>query len=288
MNYYERHLGDYARDAGHLTMMEHGAYTLLLDRYYTTEQGIPADQAHRICRARTRDEKDAVDAVVAEFFTLADGVLMNSRAEREIAEYNESAPEREAKKENARERQRRTRERRKQLFDALRSHGIVPEYDAATSELQALLSRATSRGVTSLVTPPVTRDATATQTPVTNKDNTPIPPEGGKKTSAIGLKAWLEVCKAQGQKPIPEDDPVFAYADEVGIPADFLRLAWAEFRHRYAQPDAKRYRDWRAVFRKAVRGNWLKLWFLDSQANTYGLTTVGHQAQRAHDDRRAA
>lgn len=118
--------------------------------------------------------------------------------------------------------------------------------------------------------------------------DTPIPPEGGKKSAATGLKAWLEVCKAQGQKPIPEDDPVFAYADEVGIPADFLRLAWAEFRHRYAQPDAKRYRDWRAVFRKAVRGNWLKLWFLDAQSNTYGLTTVGHQAQRAHDDRRAA
>ena len=85
MNYYERHLGDYARDAGHLTMLEHGAYTLLLDRYYTTEQGIPADQAHRVCRARTRDEKEAVDTVLAEFFTLSDGVWRNGRAEREVA-----------------------------------------------------------------------------------------------------------------------------------------------------------------------------------------------------------
>ena len=31
MNYYERHLGDYARDAGHLSMLEHGAYALLLN-----------------------------------------------------------------------------------------------------------------------------------------------------------------------------------------------------------------------------------------------------------------
>lgn len=84
MNYYERHLGDYARDAGHLTMLEHGAYTLLLDRYYTTEQGIPEDQAHRICRARTRDERAAVDAVLAEFFTLAGGLWINGRAEREV------------------------------------------------------------------------------------------------------------------------------------------------------------------------------------------------------------
>lgn len=84
MNYFERHLGDYARDAGHLSMLEHGAYTLLLDRYYTTEQGIPEDQAHRVCRARTRDEKEAVDAVLREFFTLVDGVWTNGRAEREI------------------------------------------------------------------------------------------------------------------------------------------------------------------------------------------------------------
>ncbi|WP_374349212.1 YdaU family protein [Chitinimonas sp.] len=85
MNYYERHLGDYARDAGHLSMLEDGAYTRLLDRYYTTETGIAADQAHRIARARTREEKAAVDVVLAEFFTLTDGVWINQRAEEEIA-----------------------------------------------------------------------------------------------------------------------------------------------------------------------------------------------------------
>jgi uncharacterized protein YdaU (DUF1376 family) len=84
MNYYERHLGDYARDAGHLSMLEHGAYTLLLDRYYTTQKGIPADQAHRLCRARTEQEIAAVDAVLTEFFELIDGTWRNGRAEREI------------------------------------------------------------------------------------------------------------------------------------------------------------------------------------------------------------
>lgn len=172
MNYYERHLGDYARDAGHLTLLEHGVYTLLLDRYYTTEQGIPADQAHRICRARTRDEKQAVDAVLADFFTLTDGVWVNGRAELEIEKFRASEPDRQAKRDNERERQRRTRERRKQLFDALRERGIVPEYDAPMSELQALLSRGTSRPVT----PPVTRDATATQTPDTRQ--IPSVPDG--------------------------------------------------------------------------------------------------------------
>jgi uncharacterized protein YdaU (DUF1376 family) len=70
MNYYERHLGDYARDTAHLSILEHGVYTLLLDRYYATEQPIPADQAHRVARARSREEKAAVDAVLSEFFVL--------------------------------------------------------------------------------------------------------------------------------------------------------------------------------------------------------------------------
>lgn len=118
------------------------------------------------------------------------------------------------------------------------------------------------------------------------EQETPHTPKGGK-AAAVGLKSWLEAVKAKGEQPIPEGDAVFVYADEVGIPRDLLRLAWLEFRHRYTQPDAKRYRDWRSVFRKAVRGNWLKLWFVNAEG-VYSLTTVGHQAQRAHDERRAA
>lgn len=85
MNYYERHLGDYARDTGHLSMLEHGAYNLLLDRYYVTEAGIPEDQIYRVARARTKEERDAVDTVIREFFYLADGVWVKDRCEEEIS-----------------------------------------------------------------------------------------------------------------------------------------------------------------------------------------------------------
>lgn len=84
MNYYERHLGDYAKDTAHLSMLEHGAYSLLLDRYYGTEEGIPEAQAHRVARAKTKEEKLAVNAVLDEFFTLTDGVWINTRSEEEI------------------------------------------------------------------------------------------------------------------------------------------------------------------------------------------------------------
>ncbi|MBQ1761930.1 MAG: hypothetical protein IIZ92_03400 [Aquincola sp.] len=112
----------------------------------------------------------------------------------------------------------------------------------------------------------------------------PIPPKGAKPP-AVGLKSWMQGIKAKGEKPIPDGDEVFTYAAEVGIPLEFLHLAWLEFKHRYGQPDAKRYRNWRLVFRKAVRGNWLKLWYVSS--GEYALTTVGIQAQRAHQEKAA-
>ena len=88
MNYYPRHLGDYARDTAHLLMIEHGAYNLLLDRYYATEEGIPDDQKYRVTRARTPVEKQAVDSVLKEFFTLKEGVWVKNRVLEEIDKAN--------------------------------------------------------------------------------------------------------------------------------------------------------------------------------------------------------
>jgi len=84
MNYYERHLGDYAKDTAHLSMVEHGAYTLIMDRYYSTEQGIPDDQKYRVARAKLKEEKEAVDVVLSEFFQLEKGVWIKGRIEQEI------------------------------------------------------------------------------------------------------------------------------------------------------------------------------------------------------------
>lgn len=166
MNYYEHHLGDYAKDTAHLTMLEHGAYRMLLDRYYSTEQGIPAEQAHRVARARTRDERAAVDAVLTEFFTLEDSIWRNRRADQEIAKFAARQPRTEERRENDRERQRRARERRKALFEALSAHDVHMAWNATTEALQDALATALSRAGGGAVTPPVTRDDTATQTPI--------------------------------------------------------------------------------------------------------------------------
>lgn len=91
MNYYKRHLGDYAKDAGHLTLAEHGAFTLLLDRYYSVERPITSAEAYKVCRARTAQERELVDAVLGEFFMLADAGWTNKRADAEIAAYRAKA-----------------------------------------------------------------------------------------------------------------------------------------------------------------------------------------------------
>lgn len=84
MNYYKRHIGDYAKKAGHLTVLEHGIYTLLLDAYYDREQAPTHEEAVRVSRCRTPEELAALDAVLADFFTLSDGRYIQARVEEEF------------------------------------------------------------------------------------------------------------------------------------------------------------------------------------------------------------
>lgn len=88
---------------------------------------------------------------------------------------------------------------------------------------------------------------------------------------------WRADCKAAGEKPIPEDDPVFSYADDVGLPLDFVRLAWIEFSRVYSQEGAKNYINWRQHFQNYVRKNYGKLWFRNQRTETWELTTAGQQ-----------
>lgn len=86
MNYYRRFPGDYGAATAHLSLAEHGAYTLLLDLYYTTEQPFPVDlDLCRICRASTAAERRAVLKVADEFFPIDGDVRRNARADKELA-----------------------------------------------------------------------------------------------------------------------------------------------------------------------------------------------------------
>jgi uncharacterized protein YdaU (DUF1376 family) len=86
VNYYRRYPGDYARDTKHLTMLEHGAYTLLLDAYYATGKALcpTIGIVYRICNCTTQWERNAVKRVLAEFFTLESDGYHNGKADRII------------------------------------------------------------------------------------------------------------------------------------------------------------------------------------------------------------
>lgn len=243
MNYYEHHLGDYDGATAHLSWLEDCAYRRMLGLYYRTEAPLPADvkQVCRLVRATTKPERDAVQQVLGEFFDLADDGWHNARCDEDIAAYHELEPEREAKRENAKERQRRARERRAALFDALRGHNIVPPYDTTTKALEGLLSRVTApQPVTESVTP-VTRDNTATHThlpPPTSQ--TQITPTEKKRKAAtrpptiarpddVAEGVWSDWLALRRAKKAPVTETVIEGAREESAKADltleaFLRV----------------------------------------------------------------
>ena len=87
MNYYERHIGDYLKDTVHLSLLEHGVYGRLLDLYYTREEPLPDAGIVRLLGARSDDEKNAVHAVLQEFFKLDEGLWRHSRCDVELERY---------------------------------------------------------------------------------------------------------------------------------------------------------------------------------------------------------
>jgi uncharacterized protein YdaU (DUF1376 family) len=154
VNYYEHHLGDYARDAGHLTMLREGAYRRLIDVYYAREKPLPVDLKAilELARCRSRPERCAIESVLKEFFELREDGWHQKRCDEVIQQYLEGEPEREAKRINDKERKRRSRERRAQLFEELREHGVIPKWDSTIGELERALSKLNGHA-------PVTRDS---------------------------------------------------------------------------------------------------------------------------------
>jgi uncharacterized protein YdaU (DUF1376 family) len=87
VHYYKRNLGDYAKKAGRLSMLQHGAYTLLIDACYDREQFPTLDEAIDWTWASSSAEIEAVEFVLRKFFTLEDGRHVQKRIQEEIDAY---------------------------------------------------------------------------------------------------------------------------------------------------------------------------------------------------------
>lgn len=263
MNYYPFHIGDFRSGTINMSRQARWIYRDLLDIYYDTEKPLALD-LDVLCDqvgAESDEERRIVERLLRFKFTKAEDGYRHAICDQVITDYHTKA---ETAKTNGKK-------------------GGRPKKADGNEEKPSGFQSGSDQVADSIPQPTGLK---TNQEPITNKEEPPIPPEGGKsgeqkRKSAVSLRSFLDDCRSNGVTPIPDGDAVFGYADKVKLPRDFLALQWVEFKDRYQQPDAKRYRDWRAVFRKSVQGNWFHLWYIAGDGS-YVLTTQGQQAQRSH------
>lgn len=91
--YVKLHLGDYARDADHLSMLQEGAYFRLMRWYYGTAKPIPNDleRIYRRCMAFSIEEQQAVRYILEEFFRLDGPQWRHKRIDQELQAWIETS-----------------------------------------------------------------------------------------------------------------------------------------------------------------------------------------------------
>ncbi len=237
-----------------MTLVEHGAFSLLLDYFYATEKPIPDDRCDRIANAYADYEREAVRAVLKQFFVETAEGWVNNRAVVEI----EASKSKSLKAKGSAER---------------RWGDSQCERNANASETQC-------DGNASHKPLAISHKPLKEKPPVVPQGDAPAVPTSRKRKSkpgGTGLDAWLDTL--DGADAVPADDSIFDWAEKQSIPADWLGYAWAAFEDRYAGKD-KTYLDWRASFRDHVKRGWLDIWRADARSGGFVLTTVGEQWRR--------
>jgi len=91
VHYYKKDIGQYYKKAGRLTMLQHGAYTMLMDSCYDREIFPTLEQAIDWCWASTDEEINAVKFVLSKFFTEENNVFTQTHIVEVLDKYHENA-----------------------------------------------------------------------------------------------------------------------------------------------------------------------------------------------------
>lgn len=249
MHYYQFNIGDYMSHTKGLSQMEDLAYRRLLDECYLHESPLPLDideVSRQICMS---DNPQAVDYVLGKFFTKTEKGYVNCRAQKEIKKYQLNAKKKSAAG-RASGKARRTK--------ALRGGTDVEQTLNGCLTNVELNKKQETRNIKQ-------------ETNITPK------PSASKK---ITLSQYIEQKKEAGEEAIPLTHFVFKYADNVGIPHEYLRICWRRFVDFYADGGGNKtkYIDWPATFANNVKNNYYRLWWINDSGE-YNLTTTGKQAQ---------
>lgn len=210
MNYYEHHINDYAEATAHLSFVEDAAYSRLIRKYYAREKPLPLElkECQRLVGARTKEEREAVEVVLNEFFICEEDGWHQKTCDEVIENYLEGEPERKAKKDNENNRLKHHREERSRLFQTLTNAGLHAPWNIKIDELRALVASIPATAPATNLTEPETQPATAPATPATATHkpipNTQYPLINNKKQSSASPPdsdfelAWSEYPKRPG------------------------------------------------------------------------------------------
>ena len=150
----------------------------MLDWYYLNEKALPGESLKVARLIRMTESIAVIEEVLQEFFVLLEDGWHNKRADEELSSMLAKQKQQTTKEEHEADRMRRHRERRAQMFAALREVSIVPAWDLPMGELQRLYDENCNAPETHLQREQVvTRNVTATAIP------TPIPIPINKKTA---------------------------------------------------------------------------------------------------------
>jgi len=270
VNYYPFHIGDFAAHTAHLTWEEDIAYRRALDWYYLNEKALPGDVAKVARLIRMPKSVAVIDAVLAEFFVKADDGWHNKRADQELASMASKQEQQGAKDEHEAERMKRHRERRSQMFAALRQAGVVPAWDVPIKELQRLFNDNCNAPATDLQREQaVTVNAPATAIPIPTPTPIPIPvlkeDSARKRTPPaarppdVSEPVWQDFQALRKTKRAPLTVTALAgiqaQADQAGLPLEAalayccsvgwqgFNAAWYAERHSKKPPGAETFRE---------------------------------------------
>jgi hypothetical protein len=110
-------------------------------------------------------------------------------------------------------------------------------------------------------------------------------PAARPKRVETTLQTYLDVCKAEGKRPLPPDHSIRAYCRDAGITDEMLQLAWITFKDRFTTDDKlKRQKDWPGHFANSVKSRWYRLWYL-GENNSMCWTTEGLTAKKVAEAR---
>ena len=143
MHYYKRNIGDYYKKAGRLSMLQHGAYTLLIDACYDRERFPTMSEAIEWAWASTEAEVEAVKFVLSKFFHEVDGVFVQQHIKDDLIDYADKAEKNRtiALEREARRREKRTNEHEPCTTGSRIEHESPPNHKPLTNNQEPVTKK---------------------------------------------------------------------------------------------------------------------------------------------------